>query len=273
MIVLVTGATGTVGRHLVSQLIHAGHDVRALTRNPEKAELPTAARVVRGDLIDVATLRPALDGAEAVHLITFGSSYEPLTNGAEIVHAAQEAGVRRVTVLKGDVAPSPLEEAIMASGLTWTFLGPVEFMANMLDWAPGIREDGVVRAPFVDQGGPSVHEADIAAVAAVALTEDGHGGQTYWITGPEVLTARDKVRIIGEVLGRDVQLVEQTEEELVAQYREQGWSGEDIAWFLDMAHDPPAVGRVVQPTVERVTGRPGRSFAQWVREHAAAFGS
>jgi uncharacterized protein YbjT (DUF2867 family) len=272
MIVLVTGASGTIGRHLVSRLLDAGHDVRALTRNPEKAALPAAAQVVRGDLTDVATLGPAFEGVEAAHLITFGSSYEPLTNGAEIVAAAEEAGVRRVTVLKGDVGPSPLEEVITTSGLTWTFLGPVEFMANMLEWAPGVREEGVVRAPFVDQGGPSVHEADVAAVSAVALTEDGHGGQTYWITGPEVITARDEVRIIGEVLGRELELVEMTEDELVAQYREQGWSADDIAWFLGMAHDPPAAGQVVQPTVEQVTGKPGRTFAQWVREHAAAFG-
>jgi uncharacterized protein YbjT (DUF2867 family) len=161
----------------------------------------------------------------------------------------------------------------MASSLAWTFLGPVEFMANMLEWAPSVRAEGVVRAPFVDQGGPSVHEADVAAVAVAALTQDRHGGQTYWITGPEVLTPLDKVRILSDVLGRDVRLVEQTEAELVAQYREQGWSEADIAWFLDMAHDPPELGRVVQPTVERVTGRPGRTFAQWVRENAAAFGA
>lgn len=178
LIVLVTGATGTVGRHLVAQLLDAEHDVRALTRNPDTAVLPAAAQVVRGDLTDVATLGAAFEGVAAAHLITFGSSYEPLTNGAEIAAAAEEAGVRRATVLTGDVGPSPFEEAIMASGLTWTFLGPVEFMATMLEWAPGVREEGVVRARCVDQGGPSVPEADVAAVAAVALTEDGHGGQT-----------------------------------------------------------------------------------------------
>lgn len=87
-----------------------------------------------------------------------------------------------------------------------------------------------------------------------------------------MITARDEVRIIGEVLGREVELVEMADGELVAQYREQGWSAGDIAWFLNMLHDPPAAGQVVQPTVERVTGKPGRTFVQWVREHAAAFG-
>ena len=206
-----------------------------------------------------------------MHLITFGGGYEPLTNGAGIVALAGNAGVRRVTVLKGDVAASPLEEAVMASGLTWTFLGPVEFMSNMLEWAPSVRDEGVVCAPFVDGGGPSVHEADIAAVAVAALTQDGHGGRTYWITGPEVITPRDKVRIIGEVLGRDVTPVERTEAELLAHYRGQGWSEADIGWFLDIARNPPEQARVVQPTVERVTGRPGRTFAQWVHENAAAF--
>jgi uncharacterized protein YbjT (DUF2867 family) len=130
----------------------------------------------------------------------------------------------------------------------------------------------VVHAPFVDQPGPVVHEADIAAVAAAALTQDGHGGRTYWITGPELITARDKVRIIGEVIGREIELIEQTEAELVAKNLEQGWSAADIDWYLDMVHNPPELARVVQPTVAEVTGRPGRTFAQWVAEHADAFG-
>ncbi|MFI0504581.1 hypothetical protein ACH3WN_17360 [Streptomyces albogriseolus] len=117
-----------------------------------------------------------------------------------------------------------------------------------------------------------VHEADIAAVAAVALTRDGHDGQEYWITGPEALTPPDKVRVLAEVLGREVRYAELSRDEIVARWRREGYSDEDVAFLLTMRTDPPEAGYTVLPTVEKVTGRPARTFAQWVRENAAAFG-
>lgn len=132
----------------------------------------------------------------AAHLITFGDGYAPLTTGPEIVAPARRAGVARITVLKGDVVPSPLEEAVVAGGLAWTFLAPVEFMSNTLEWADAIRDDGVVRDGFADVRSAMVHDGDIAAVAAAALTGDGHAGREYWLTGPEALTAPERVATI-----------------------------------------------------------------------------
>ncbi|MEV0391684.1 NmrA family NAD(P)-binding protein [Polymorphospora rubra] len=269
--VLVTGATGNVGRPLVAQLLTAGHRVRALTRDPDRADLPAGAEVVRGDLADAATLPAAFAGVDAVHLITF-AGYEPITNGEEIVRLARDAGVRRVTVLKGDVTRSPLEEAVEAGGLERTYLGPVEFMSNTLEWADSVRDEGVVREAFPEAKSAMVHEADIAAVAAVALTGDGYAGREYWITGPQALTPPEKVRVIGEVLGREVRYVELSPDEIVAQWRGQGFGDDDIGFFLTMRTNPPEAGYTVLPTVEEVTGRPARTFAQWVRENAAAFG-
>ena len=117
-----------------------------------------------------------------------------------------------------------------------------------------------------------VHEADIAAVAAVALTAEGHAGRDHWLTGPEVLTAPEKVRVIAETLGRDVRHVELSRDEVVAQWRAQGFSEQDIEFFVMMRTDPPEAGYTVLPTVEEVTGKPARTFAEWVRENAAAFG-
>ncbi|MEU2369382.1 NAD(P)H-binding protein [Streptomyces pseudogriseolus] len=273
MTILVAGATGHVGRPLVEQLLASGHLVRALTRDPGKADLPPGAEAVAGNLADTASLARAFDGVTAAHLIGFdGENHSPLTHGDEIVALAREAGVRRVTVLGGDVEKGPLELAVETSGLEWTRLSPVEFMSNTLEWAESVRTEGVVREAFPGTGSALVHEADIAAVAAVALTEDGHAGREYWLTGPEVLTPPDQVRVIADVLGRKVRYVELSLEERVARWRREGYSDEDIEFFVTMRTDPPEAGRTVLPTVEKVTGRPARTFAAWVRENAAAFG-
>ncbi|MFH9756824.1 NAD(P)H-binding protein [Streptomyces griseus] len=271
MTILVTGATGTVGRRVVEQLLERGEHVRALTRDPARAELPAGVDVVRGDLTDPASLEPALDEVTGLHLITFGGGlFAPLETGEEILGLAREAGVRRVTVLHGG-GGTPMESAVRASGFDWTVVMPVEFMANALEWAPGIRSEGVVREPFVDRLSAMVHESDIGAVAAVALTEDGHGGQEYLVTGPQVLTVRDKTAAVGAARGADVELVELTEEQALASWRGQGMPEDVIAFLIDVYRDTPPEGRTVIDTVEKVTGRPARTFAQWADEHAEHF--
>ncbi|MGW5474411.1 NAD(P)H-binding protein [Streptomyces chartreusis] len=272
--ILVTGATGTVGRQVVTELLARGHAVRALTRDPAKADFPAGVEVVRGDLTDPDSLVPALEGVTGVHLITFGGAYfAPLETGPRILELARAAGVRRVTVLHGGEA-TPQERAVRAAdGLDWTVLMPVEFMGNALEWADGIVTAGEVREPFVSRLSAMVHEGDIGAVAAVALTEEGHGRQEYVITGPELLTVGDKVATIAAARGRDIALVELTEEEAVAQWRAAGHPEDVIGFLLEAYGNTPEVGRTVADTVEKVTGRPARTFRQWAAEHAATFGA
>ncbi|GGR74612.1 nucleotide-diphosphate-sugar epimerase [Streptomyces aureoverticillatus] len=268
---LVAGATGTVGREVVRELLDRGHAVRALTRDPAKAEFPEGVEAVRGDLGEPATLKAALEGVTGLHLITFtGGGYEPLETGPEILALAREAGVRRVTVLNGG-GPTPLQDAVCAGELDWTVVMPVEFMANTLEWAEAVRTEGEVRAPFVDRVSALVHEGDIGAVIAVALTEEGHAGQEYVVTGPQALTLREKVAALAEARGSDITLVELTEEEAAAGMRAQGHDDATIAWLLDVYKNTPPVGRTVVDTVQRLTGRPARTFAQWAAEHAASF--
>jgi uncharacterized protein YbjT (DUF2867 family) len=270
--VLVTGATGNVGRPLVEQLLAAGHQVRALTRDPAKANLPQAADVVAGDLADPASLAGIFDGVGAAHLINFnGADFSPLTTGPQIMELAVRAGVGKVTVLKGEVDKSPLEEAVEVSGLQWTKLVPVEFMSNVLEWAGSVRAEGVVREAFADAKSALVHDADIASVAATALTGDGHHGKEYWLTGPEAMTHQEKVKTISAVLGREIQYVELAKDEVVRQWQQSGFGADDIEFFLAMRTNPPEAGYTVQPTVEQVTGQPARTFEQWVRQNAAAF--
>ncbi|MEU0584328.1 NAD(P)H-binding protein [Streptomyces sp. NPDC006132] len=270
--ILVTGATGTVGRQVVAELLARGHEVRALTRDAAKADLPAGVELAEGDLTAPDSLVPALEGITGLHLITFGgAAFTPLETGPRILELAHAAGVRRITVLHGG-GPTPLEDAVRADDrVSWTVLMPVEFMANALEWADGIVAAGEVREPFVDRLSAMVHEADIGAVAAVALTEEGHGGQEYVITGPEVLTVGDKVKTIAAAAGREITLVELTEEEAVAQWRAAYLPEDVIGFLLEVYGNTPEAGRTVAGTVEKVTGRPARTFAQWAAEHADAF--
>ncbi len=270
--ILVTGATGTVGRQVVAELLDRGHEVRALTRDAARASFPAGVEVVEGDLTAPEGLARALEGVTGLHLITFGgAAFSPLETGPRLLELARSAGVRRVTVLHGG-GPTPLEDAVRADdGVDWTVLMPVEFMANALEWREGIVATGEVREPFVDRLSAMVHEGDIGAVAAVALTQEGHGGQEYVITGPEVLTVGDKVKTIATAVGREIALVELTQQQALAQWRAEGLPEDVIDFLLEAYGNTPEVGRTVSGAVEKVTGRPARTFAQWAAEHADAF--
>jgi uncharacterized protein YbjT (DUF2867 family) len=116
-----------------------------------------------------------------------------------------------------------------------------------------------------------VHEADIAAVAVAALTQEGHAGKTYTLTGPEVLSVRQKIEALAAAAGREIRLVELTEQQARERWAAAGFPPEAIEFFVEIYGNTPEIGYTVDPTVERVTGRPARTFAQWAREHAAAF--
>ncbi|MGW0193475.1 NmrA family NAD(P)-binding protein [Nonomuraea sp. NPDC003201] len=272
MTILVTGATGTVGRLVVEELLAAGQHVRALTRNPAKAGLPESVEVVAGDLARPETLEDAFEGVTGAHLINFaGDDYAPLPDGATIVELAVKAGVRRVTVLGGR-EDGPLEQALAAADLEWTLLHPVEFMSNTLRWwAQTVKTEGVIKEPFGDRLSALVHERDIAAVAATVLVEGGHGGRTYVLTGPEAITLRQKVEILGTSIGSHVEYVELTVDEARAKWAADGMGKQTIEFLMQALGNTPEVGYTVVPTVREVTGRDARSFAQWASENADAF--
>ncbi|GAA3054091.1 SDR family oxidoreductase [Actinokineospora globicatena] len=148
MTILVSGATGNVGRPLVSQLLAAGHHVRAITRDPARAALPAGVELFQASLADTAALTSAFTGVTAAHLISFGDDYAPLTNGPDIVDLARAAGVRKLTVLKGDLEKTELDNAVAASGLDYTYLSPVEFMSNTLEWAEQAVSTAASATPF-----------------------------------------------------------------------------------------------------------------------------
>ncbi|MCT2587466.1 SDR family oxidoreductase [Actinophytocola gossypii] len=270
MRILVTGATGNVGRHIVAQLQDAGHEVRALTRDPAKAALPPGVEAVAGDLSDAGTLEDAFHGVEAVHLITFaGDGQDDLTNGSDLVALAERSGARRATVL-GGWSPTSVESALAAGDLDWTIVQPKEFMGNALEWADEIRANRTV-SMLADYPSAVVHEADIAAVAVRALTEDGHGGRNYPLSGPEALTPEERTRILAEATGQDITFVQLDEEGERARLRGYGYDDDYVEFGIQLATSPPGVAGVVLPTVEDVTGRPARTFALWAEENADRF--
>lgn len=270
MTILISGATGTVGRHIIGQLVERGERVRALTRDPQRADLPDGVDVIRGDLTDVETFRQAVESCVAVHLITFNGEFgETLTNGAELVAAAEAAGVQRVSVLSG-WDESTVEPALRESDLDWALLAPVEFMSNAREWAPEIVSERRVRT-LADWPSAMVHEADIAAVAVEVLLGAPADGRTYYLTGPEALTPAERTARIAAAIGEEVAWIRLTEDEERERLRGFGYDEGYVEFGVELAKNPPEIGQAVQDTVTRLTGRPGRTFAQWARENADLF--
>ena len=287
MTILVTGATGKVGRLVVERLVAAGVRVRALTRSPGTARLPDGIEVVAGDLAAPSTLVSAFGGVQRMYLFPV-----PAT-AREVVAGAVAAGVRHIVVLSSGAVTTgfdtdfhlPVEQAVEASGVAWTHVRPGEFMLNKLWlWGPSIRADRVVREPFPDMAWYPVHERDIADVAVAALLQSGHAGRVYDVNGPQLISHRDQVRAIAEAIGEDVRLEVVAPDRARQHYREQGgfaaanadfllgfedYSGNDTAPTAAEAFDPAFTGPL--PTAEQVTGRPARTFAAWAHDHADDF--
>jgi uncharacterized protein YbjT (DUF2867 family) len=278
--ILVTGATGNVGRQVVSQLLGRGAQVLALTRNPESAVLPREVDVVRGDLTAPATLYGQLDEVEAVFLVwrSLGADAAPFLNRvakhARRIVFLSSAAVREDVEEQTDPigkAHADIERLIERYGLEWTFLRPGGFATNALWWwGPQIREGDVVRWPYGAAAAAPIHERDIAAVAVRALTEEGHGGAKYVLTGPESLTQVDQVQTIGEAIGRALRF-----EEISPEAGRQQMLALMPALAVDMMLDywarmttEPAL---ITDTVVEITGAPAHTFCQWAIDHAGEF--
>lgn len=276
--ILVTGATGKVGRRLIAQLREQGALVRAVARDPRAAGLPPGVEVVRADLADPGSLEPHLAGVESVFLLWPFTSTEATADLAPMVVEVIASHVPSIVYLSAQAAAeqpdsfwAAVERLIEASGVKWTFLQPVGFAANTLIWADQIRSGDVVRWPYGTAARSLIHERDIAAVAARALTEDGHSGARYLLTGPATLTQAEQVHAIGAAIGRPLRWEELPRE---AARKELADAFGDTA-FAEAALDAWA-GFVSQPeqvtsTVRDITGAPARTFGQWAADNAAAF--
>ncbi|GAA3856083.1 NAD(P)H-binding protein [Streptomyces sedi] len=281
--ILITGATGTIGREVVRLLAARGESVRAATRAPARAAaVPAGVEVVRADFDDPASWEAVAEGAHAVFMLSAPGPWLP-RHDATLLAAARSAGVRKVVKLSaigtGEAHGArvgdwhlPGEEAVRSSGLEWVVLRPSGFASNALGWADALRSGAPVPNPMGAGGQGVIDPGDVAEVAALALTSSGHHESVHTLTGPESLSVPDMAARLGRVLGRAVETIDLTPEEyrdgLVA-------AGLDPA-FVEAAVDGArrvAEGGVADLTddVERVLGRPPRTFAAWAHDHRADF--
>ncbi|TKA04510.1 NAD(P)H-binding protein [Actinacidiphila oryziradicis] len=280
--ILVTGATGNIGRELARELDAKGAKLRVLVRDPARAAgLPDRAERSVGDLGEPATLTPAFGGVDKLFLLTQGIGTDFTIHA---VAAAQAAGVSHIVHLSSShvlLDPIPAmgrwhherEEIIRASGIPATFLRPGGFMTNALDWLPTIREGGYVLDPVGPGRYAPIDPADIAAVATLALTEDGHQGKEYALTGDEMFTIAEQVRIIAESIGRDIEVREAATPAEAVRSRFPHGAPRALAdaiteGFTLMRAD--TVGFRTD-TVERLLGRRPQTFADWCARNANVF--
>src|SRR6185295_10761286 len=280
--ILVTGATGSIGSELVQLLSARGHPLRALVRNPARGEtLRPGMEIAQGDLSRPETLPGALAGAEKLFAMFYAHDIPSLA--PPLFDAARRAGVRHVVFLSSATIriqpPAKIgswhlagEEALKATGLAFTMLRPGNFDTNVLGWAGTIRGQGKVFVPFADSRSAPIDQRDIAAVAAAALTGPGHEGKTYVLGGPEVLTPRRQVELIAAAIRRPIELVEVPEAGARAGMMKGGMTEEMANAVLELmrsgdgeAHD------LVTTAVRDLTGAPARTFETWARDHANAF--
>lgn len=277
MTILVTGARGNVGRRVLDRLHAAGHTLRASGRTPGELSVPAGVDTVRLDLNSPDTFDAALDGVDKVFL------YAESDGAKDFFAAAAGAGVRHVVLLSSSTVGGPdagtdalallhaaVEDALAASALPATVLRPGAFDGNAFGWSDAIRRGQPVELPYTDAHTAPIHEGDIADVAAAALADGTLVGRTLTLTGPQSLTFREQLGILGELLGREIPVRELTRDQAV----------EQMGRFVPAPILASLLGQwaagVGQPaatldTVERVTGRPARTFRQWAGENLGAF--
>ena len=278
--ILVTGATGTVGREVVRRL-PADRPVRILTRRPDRVgDLADRVEVAVGDYAEPRSLERALHGVRQAFLVTTGVGGD---DDERFLRAARAADVRLIVKLSAAaVVNSAADDAItrwqrrcesllQASGTGWTLLRPRAFMSNTLAWAPLIASGRPVAALYGTSLNSCVDPRDVAEVAVRALTEEGHEGRAYTLTGPEAVSAAQQTACLAELLGRPVPFEELDADRARAEYLRR--YPEHVAEALLSGAEQQRDGAKsrVEKTVQEVTGSPARSYAEWAADHLRLF--
>lgn len=264
MTILVTGATGNIGRRVVDHLIDLGaNDIRALTKNPAKAKLPDGVSAITGYLGDPESLPAALDGVDRMYLAPLPQTLEAT------LELVKKAGVSYVVALSGGAHWQEHADTIAASGLVNTQLGPGEFLENFAIWSEPIKTTRTVREPYPDAVEAPISMDDIARVAAALLVnpERSHYGQMYELTGPDALTRAQIAEQIGVGIGADVTFEQCSRAEAEEALRP--IMGESATWYFDLMAEgePQRANRLVA----ELTGTPAEAVAQWAARNAELF--
>lgn len=276
--IVVTGATGHIGRELVRLLSDAGAPTRAVARHPPRDEVP-GVEWIAADLAN-RDLRAVFAGADRLFLLT-GNSEDMVRLQKNAIAAARAAEVKHVVKLSAlgatDHSKSVIglwhynvERALRDSGLTWTMLRPHHFMQNLLDPTVFDRERGRVHSAAGDGRIPFIDTRDIAAAAFAVLTHGNHAGKIHTLTGPEAISYRDATAIVSGVLDRAVDHVPESDDEAWHRLRAAGQPPWRIAALLAIASYQRMGGatQAVTHTVEELTGRPPRTLREFAVDHA-----
>jgi (4-alkanoyl-5-oxo-2,5-dihydrofuran-3-yl)methyl phosphate reductase len=280
--ILVTGATGNIGTELVKQLLAKKCPVRVITRDEKKvSHLDPAVELVLGDRHDQSVVSQALQGADKLFLlpVLFDKSHEA---DRLLIEQAKQAGVSQIVKISSGAVRIETnaigrvhrekEQFVEDSGIPWTFLRPGGFMSNTLQWAGTIKSQATVFNPTGDGKTAPISPYDIAAVAAVALTTTGHEGQAYDLTGPELLSTPDQVRILSKVIGKPIQCVDISVEVGAERMKTSGLPDPLIQSLTDLwILVRKGQGAFHSNEVERLTGRQAQTFETWCHEHRSAF--
>ena len=284
MTILVTGGTGTIGRSLLKELADRGEGVRALTRNPpSEPDLPDV-EWIEGDLSEPDEAAPHFEDVDRFFLLTGnGEGLVPLQKNA--IELAVDAGVSRIVKLSAlgasDHSNSVIgvwhwvvEQFLRDAGIPWTILRPHVFMQNILDQEAAIRGEGIIRSPAGDASIPMVDTRDVAAVAAVVLTEDGHDGKRYTLTGPEPVSWTEVAATLTRTLQRPVEYRAESEPEAFARLHDAGLPAWHIGAQLALAEYQRRGGGtgIVTDTIQRLTGSPPRGIEDFIRDHSEELG-
>jgi uncharacterized protein YbjT (DUF2867 family) len=279
MTLLITGATGPIGRSLVRQLVEAGADVRVTTRDRSKVPFDGSVDVVEGDFTAGGLPPSAFDGVTKAFVFPAPTGINPfLAQAADsrieeyvLLSSLAAAGEHeRDHGSISNVHHSAIEKCVLDTGVPTTIIRPGDFANNLLFWAWTIKTNGAVFGPYPTSSQAPIHEADVAAVAATALIHDGHAGNTYALTGPESLTRSDQLATIGSAIGRDLVFHEVSPDqfaEQMSEYMPTGVIDMLLAYWSDTVSEPDRV----LDTVELVTGRPAHTLARWAEDHVDDF--
>lgn len=282
--ILVVGATGTNGREVVGKLAAAGQTVRALARNPAKAEglNQPGVEVVAGDLDNPSSLDGPLTGVDKAFFVSAVDREYP-RRFSTFLDAAKRADIRHVVKFSGLGAaldsPSELmrqhgetDEELASSGLGYTILRPNSFHQNLFWSAETIKGHGAFYLPVGDARQSLVDVRDIADCAVAVLTSEGHDGKTYDLTGPEAITFHQVAAALGDAIGKPVTYVSVPPEAALGAMLQAGmpeWNAKAVNELYGVF----AAGKAAQVTgdVERLSGHPATPFARFAKDFAGAF--
>jgi uncharacterized protein YbjT (DUF2867 family) len=281
--ILITGSTGHIGSEVVRLLSQAGMPARALVRNPSQKQNLPGITWVTGDLAKRETLPAVFDGCTKLFLLTGN-----VENMTELQHnaiaAARQAGATHVVKLSAFGASShsnsmigrwhhEVEKELQESGLAWTILRPHHFMQNLLSQSENIIKDGVVYSAAGEGKIPFIDTRDIAAVAVVTLTQAGHAGKKYVITGSEAISYRQVTEIIGAAICKQLRYIDESFDVARVRLMQAG----QPSWLIDSTLALAAYQRAGGPTetitsvVADLTGKPPRTFAEFAHDYVASF--